>query len=85
MKMRGSETRTSILRALSSPKDRFQLAKDLGLDWTTIDYQVHVLLKNGLVVEDVAYGNVKLFKLTPIGDVILKVLHEMEQKEDPQI
>jgi predicted transcriptional regulator len=82
-KMRGSGTRTSIMEALETPKDRFQLSKGLGLDWTTVDYQVGVLLKYGLVVEESAYGNVKLYKLTPIGEVLLKALREMENKEGP--
>lgn len=81
VKMRGSGTRSSILKALLTPKDRFQLAKDLNLDWTTVDYHVRVLLKYGLVAEDTAYGNVKLYKLTPNGDVMLKALEEMERKE----
>ena len=80
-KMRGSETRTSIMQALETPKDRFQLSKDLGLDWTTVDYQVRVLLKYGLVVEDAAYGNVKLYKLTATGEVLLKAVREMQKGE----
>ena len=82
-KMRGSGTRTSIMEALETPKDRFQLSKDLGLDWTTVDYQVRVLLKYGLVAEESAYGNVKLYKLTPIGEVLLKALREMEKQGNP--
>lgn len=65
------------MRALETPKDRFQLSKDLGLDWTTVDYQVGVLLKYNLVTENAAYGNVKLFALTPMGEIILKALNEM--------
>ena len=80
-KMRGSGTRTSIMVELETPKDRFQLSKSLGLDWTTIDYQVRVLLKYGLVIEESAYGNVKLYKLTPIGEVLLRALREMERNE----
>ena len=82
-KMRGSGTRTSIMEELETPKDRFQLSKSLGLDWTTIDYQVRVLLKYGLVIEESAYGNVKLYKLTPIGEVLLRALREMERSESP--
>ena len=82
-KMRGSGTRTSIMEALETPKDRFQLSKGLGLDWTTVDYQVGVLLKYGLVIEESAYGNVKLYKLTPIGEVLLKALKEMERNNSP--
>ena len=69
------------MRALETPKDRFQLSKDLGLDWTTVDYQVGVLLKYNLVVENAAYGNVKLFTLTPMGETILKALNEMQRNE----
>jgi predicted transcriptional regulator len=69
------------MASLETPKDRFQLSKDLNLDWTTVDYQVRVLLKYGLVNEEAAYGNVKLFKLTPIGDILLKAMREMEKDE----
>ena len=66
-KMRGGGTRASIMEALETPKDRFQLSKGLGLDWTTVDYQVGVLLKYGLEVQESAYGNLKLYKLSSIG------------------
>ena len=69
------------MRALETPKDRYQLSKDLGLDWTTIDYQVRVLLKYGLVAEDSAYGNVRLYRLTPVGELLLKALRELEKDE----
>jgi predicted transcriptional regulator len=81
-KMKGGGTRTSIMRALDTPKDRFQLSKDLGFDWTTIDYQVQVLQKYGLVKEEAAYGNVKLYSLTPVGQVLLNALKETEKRED---
>lgn len=81
IKMRGSGTRTSIMAALQTPKDRFQISKDLGLDWTTVDYQMRVLLKYGLVNDETAYGNVRLYKLTPIAEVLLKALQEMERNE----
>jgi predicted transcriptional regulator len=42
-----------------------------------------VLLKYGLVIEESAYGNVKLYKLTPIGEVLLKALKEMERNNSP--
>lgn len=80
-KMRGSGTRTSIMASLETPKDRFQLSKDLNLDWTTVDYQVRVLLKYGLVNEEAAYGNVRLYKLTPIGEVLLKAMREVEKND----
>lgn len=81
LKMRGSGTRMSIMTALETPQDRFQLSKGLGLDWTTVNYQVRVLLKYGLVNEEKAYGNVKLYKLTPVGEILIKALREMERNE----
>ena len=83
MKMRGSGTRALIMSELETPKDRFQLSKDLGLDWTTVNYQVGVLSRYGLVTEDTAYGNVRLYKLTPIGAILLKALREMERNDSP--
>lgn len=81
LQMKGGETRTTILKSLLTPKDRFQLARDLELDWTTIDYHVQVLLKYGLVQEKTAYGNVKLYELTPVGNVLLNALEEMSRKK----
>jgi predicted transcriptional regulator len=75
----GSETRTTILKALLTPKDRFQLAKDLELDWTTIEYHIQVLLKYGLVREKTADGNVRLYELTPTGNTFLNALEEMSR------
>jgi predicted transcriptional regulator len=80
LQMKGGETRTTILKALLTPKDRFQLARDLELDWTTIDYHIQVLLKYGLVREKTAYGNVKLYELTPTGDTLLNALEEMSRR-----
>ncbi len=80
LQMKGGETRTTILKALLIPKDRFQLAKDLELDWTTIDYHIQVLLKYGLVQEKAAYGNVRLYELTPVGNTLLNALEEMSRR-----
>ena len=33
VKMRGATTRLKLLQSLSTPKDRAQLAQDLGMDW----------------------------------------------------
>ncbi|MDG7024627.1 MAG: winged helix-turn-helix transcriptional regulator [Nitrososphaerota archaeon] len=83
IKMRGSKTRIGMIRALTVPKDRYQLAKELGLDWTTVDYHIRVLLENGLVHEQSAYGNVKMYELTSIGSTLLKVLDETDSGRSP--
>lgn len=78
--MKGSKARSMILTALRTPKDRFQLAKVLSLDWSTIDYHIRVLCKHGLIGEKNAYGNVKLYELTPSGVSLLKVLEELNRE-----
>jgi predicted transcriptional regulator len=78
LQMRGSTTRIVILKALSTPRDRFQLSKELGLDWATIDYHIQILLKHGLISEKAAFGNVKFYELTSIGSTLLQALEEMD-------
>ena len=77
--MKGSATRTSLLKSLSVPKDRSQLAKDLSLDWSTIDYQIEVLLKHKLVSEKSNYGQVRVYELSPLGLTLLKVMEDFER------
>jgi hypothetical protein len=80
-KMKGSENRIQLLKGLTVPKDRFQLAKDLSLDWATVDYHVKVLLKYELIREKVAYAQVKVYELTPLGFTLLKVLEETSRNQ----
>lgn len=78
VRMKGSQNRVAILRAMSSPVDRNKLAKDLGLDWTTVDHHISILTKYGLVQESLAYGNVRVYHLTNFGTELLKALDEMK-------
>jgi DNA-binding MarR family transcriptional regulator len=82
LQMRGSATRITILNSLSTPRDRFQLSEELGLDWTTVDYHIKVLLKHGLISEKTAYGSVKFYQLTPTGSVLLRALGDMNKEEN---
>ncbi len=77
MGMKGSRNREKILRRLASPKDRFQLANDLGMDWKTADYHINLLLKYALIQESVAYGKVRLYQLTENGELAIKALDKM--------
>lgn len=49
VKMKGGPTRLSILKALAAPKDRLQLANELGLDWKTVDHHIRVLGDYGFI------------------------------------
>jgi len=76
MRMKGAKTRFSLLDALSVPKDRMQLAQELELDWKAIDYHIVRLNKFGLVHEDRAFGKVKLYRVTTLGETLLRLLRE---------
>jgi len=77
--MRGSNTRTLLLKSLSVPKDRSQLARDLSLDWSTVDYQMEVLLKHKLISEKSNYGQVKVYEISALGMTLLRVLDDMQK------
>jgi hypothetical protein len=76
MSMKGARTRLNLLLALTEPKDRMHLAQELGVDWKAVDYQVTRLAKCGLVNEDRAFGRVKLFRLTRLGEILLGLLRQ---------
>jgi len=78
MRMRRARTRSNLLHALSSPKDRLQLAHELGLDWSAVDYHVVLLNKHGLVKEDFAFGRVRMYRLTNLGESLLRLLGEFD-------
>jgi len=78
IRMKGAKTRLSLLDALSVPKDRMRLARELGVDWRAVDYHIYRLGKCGLVQEDRAFGNVKLYGLTTSGETLLRLLREFE-------
>ena len=78
VRMKGARTRLNLLYALSRPKDRLQLAQELGLDWNAVDYHVVLLNKCGLVHEDTASGRVRMYRLTSLGESLLRLLAEFE-------
>jgi predicted transcriptional regulator len=82
--MRGGETRMRLLKSLETPKDRFQLAKDLGLDWKTIDSHVQRLLRYGMIREKIAYGTVKIYDPTATGTNVLLLMNGHAEGTDPR-
>lgn len=81
VRMKGAKTRIRLLDALTVPKDRLQLADELGLDWKSVDRHIAVMKKYGFVTDKVAYGRVKLYELTPMGNSLLKLLQELSKEE----
>jgi DNA-binding HxlR family transcriptional regulator len=80
-RMKGGGTRMRLLKSLEAPKDRSQLAKELGLDWKTIDSHVRRLLEYGMVRERLAYGNVRIYELTVMGQSVLHLMNESDEPE----
>ncbi len=83
MKMKGGATRIKVLDTLSTPKDRLQLAQELGVDWKTVDRHVQILNKYGFVREQAAFGTVRLYEVTPIGKMLLNLFNDLEATEGP--
>jgi len=76
-KAKGGPTRVSLLRSLTEPKNRLELAGELGFDWNVIDRHIKILLDYGIVGESAAYGNVKLYQLTKTGETLLRLVEEL--------
>ena len=75
--MKGGRTRIRLLSALNSPKDRYQLAQELGMDWKGIAQHMEALSRFGLVSEDKALGRIKMYQLTRSGGLILQLFEDM--------
>jgi hypothetical protein len=85
MKMKGGATRIRVLNTLSTPKDRLQLAEELGVDWKTVDRHVQILNRYGFVREQSAYGTVKLYEVTPMGKMLLNLFDDLERTDGPVV
>jgi hypothetical protein len=81
VKMKGGKTRIRLLDALALPKDRLQLAQELGLDWKGVDRHLVIMKKYGFVDDKVAYGKVRMYQLTPMGASLLRLLQELSGEE----
>jgi hypothetical protein len=83
MKMKGGATRIRVLNKLNTPKDRLQLAEELGVDWKTVDRHVQILNRYGFVREQAAYGTVRLYEVTPMGRMLLNLFEDLERNNGP--
>lgn len=74
-KMRGSPTRVRLLNLiLSEQKNKLQMARELDVDWKTVDNHIEMLMQTGLVEEKVAVGTTKYYSITENGKKILLLL-----------
>ncbi|HZT34513.1 MAG TPA: hypothetical protein VFA15_01225, partial [Nitrososphaera sp.] len=75
-RMKGSPIRVKLLEAVSSAKNRQQLANEFLVDWKTIDNHMKALSKNNLVAEIGVIGTARLYALTEHGKRVLALLAE---------
>src|SRR5690606_15819150 len=81
-KMRGSPMRQRLLDSLrNAQKNKLQLAKELNVDWKTIDNHIDMLLEARLVEEKNRIGTTRYYSLTRSGEKVLSLLAASEDKE----
>jgi hypothetical protein len=80
MGMRGSVSRVSLLQNMESPRHRLELSELTGIDWKEVDRQLSVLEKYGFVKVYAQSGNVKLYRSTEQGKLLLKLVGELSGK-----
>ncbi|MGI0038276.1 MAG: hypothetical protein ACREAO_00540 [Nitrososphaera sp.] len=73
-RMRGSPMRVQLLKIMELPKNKLQLAKELNVDWRTIDNHVETLMKNGLVEEMAQVGTSRYYIISEHGKKVLGLL-----------
>lgn len=80
-KMRGSPMRKRLLDSLKGgQKNKLQLAKELGVDWKTIDNHIVMLLEARLVEERNVVGTTRYYSLTESGERVLSLLAASEDQ-----
>jgi predicted transcriptional regulator len=77
---RGAESRKKILSALlSEPKNCSQIAREVGLDWWTVQKHLRSLLKEN-IIKSSAFGNSKFYKLSVVGEEAIRALQSSSGK-----
>lgn len=75
VKMRGGPIRIKILQSLILPKNKLQVANEIGFDWRSADSHIETLLKHGLIKEMVSVGTSKYFIITEKGKDVLTLMN----------
>ncbi|AFU59174.1 MAG: winged helix-turn-helix domain-containing protein [Nitrososphaera sp.] len=84
-RMRGSPMRIRLLNAInSSPKNKLQLAKELDVDWKTIDNHIEMLLHSRLVEERTVVGTARYYAITHDGIKVLSLLSNSSEMTDSE-
>ncbi|MGI0019806.1 MAG: winged helix-turn-helix domain-containing protein [Nitrososphaera sp.] len=74
-KMRGSQTRIKLLNAVRDEhKNKLQLAKELDVDWKTVDNHAEMLVQARLIEESDVVGTARYYSITENGRRVLSLL-----------
>lgn len=76
--MKGGRTRTAILKSLARPKNKLQMAHELGIDWKAVDSHVRKLLAFGLVLEWALVGTCRVYVISEKGRQAVELLEQSE-------
>jgi len=82
VKMKGGRTRTALLKSLSEPKNKLQLAHELDIDWKAVDGHINKLFEYSLVAEIATVGTCKVYAITEKGRLALEILDEGQPPDD---
>lgn len=77
-RMRGSSTRIKLLNVIiNEEKNKLQIAKEIGIDWKTVDNHVKMLMQSRLIEEKLV-GASRYYTITSSGRKILTLLSNGE-------
>lgn len=79
VKMKGGRTRTTLLRSLLEPKNKLQLAHELGIDWKAIDGHMAKLEQYSLISEVITVGTCKVYAITQKGRRALELADKWQE------
>lgn len=82
VRMRGASTRVKMLQSLERPMNRYQLAKELGVDWKTVDRNIELLKSYGLILESQGGNGDRFYTLSPYGKKLLELMEQLS--DEPQ-
>lgn len=79
VQMRGGPTRTRILALLAEPKNKLQLANELGIDWKAVDRHVEKMREFGLVQVAAIAGTCTVYVVTEKGKRALALASDCQK------
>ncbi|WNZ29200.1 MAG: winged helix-turn-helix transcriptional regulator [Candidatus Bathyarchaeota archaeon] len=78
---RGAKSRRNIMKSLHcQPKNCSQIARDVKLDWWTVQRHLQRLMKDRMV-KNSSFGNIKYYRLSHNGKEIIRRLSSDDNKE----